>query len=406
MSSSVKKLMILGAGEAQLAIIKEAKASGIFTVVCDNRPWMEGSRIADSYHQTDYMDRIAILSVAEEEQIDGVISNSEPAMKNVAWLSEKMGLVGNPESAVDILLSKSGFRDLQRNAGLFSPKSVRISSVEELPATMDSIGFPLIIKPSQSSGTRGTTVMTGMDLIKAREAFEECASFSRDSEVVIEEYLEMDTLSAYDAEIFVLGDEILWDGMYASVRSEDAPMLPIMEHLPLDIPEEKKNAIKDAVSRLIKAAGIRHGEYNAEAFFTKTGECFVIEINPRQGGNHIPDLVYKHSGINFTRLLCETAVGDRRYYDSLGSDRENNPITMYVVFSRSAGKYEGLNISDTVRPFVIWSSELLKRGDVVSSKSNAGDAVAFVMMQFGSLDTQKTICEDIERYIYPIIKIS
>lgn len=95
-----------------------------------------------------------------------------------------------------------------------------------------------------SSGTRGTTVVGNFDKILIKNAYDLCANFSRNNLVSIEEYVPMSSLVAYDAEIFVCGDEILWDGLYASYRTEDAPMLPVMECLPLDLPENKLFKLK------------------------------------------------------------------------------------------------------------------------------------------------------------------
>ena len=400
-----KKLLILGAGEAQLQIIKAAQKLGIYTIVCDARPQMEGAKIADKYYSVDYMEKEAILEIAEKEGISGVISNSEPAMINVAWLAEKLRLPGNSVESVKTLLSKSEFRNLQQVEGVYAPKHLVVNSEEELWYAVKEIGFPLVIKPVLSSGTRGTTVVENLDKVLIKNSYRLCANFSRNNLVSIEEYVPMSSLVAYDAEIFVCGDEILWDGLYASYRTEDAPMLPVMECLPLDLPEYRISELKGSIEKLIHASGIKLGEFNAEAYFTPTGELFVIEINPRKGGNHIPDLVYEHSGIDFTALLCATSVGDvKSFVKAKEQIRKNSFVTMYVVFSEIEGTFEGIYINDVIRPYVRWIQNVAKMGEYISKKKNAGDALAFVRMTFESLEQQKMFISDISSYIKPVLK--
>ena len=401
----MKKLMVLGAGEAQLQIIKEALDSGYYTIVCDMRPELEGSRIASRYYQVDYTNRDAVLQIATSECIDGITSNSEAAMVNVAWVSEKLNLPGNPESAIKVLLSKTKFRELQEKMGIFCPRHIVVENVEEAIDAVKTVGFPLIVKPVLSSGSRGTTVINSFDDDLIRGAFSSCAHYSRNGKVSIEQYVDMSSLVAYDAEIFVCNGQILWDGLYASIRSADAPMLPIMESLPLLVDDVGLQKIKFAVEKLIRESGIRLGEYNAETYFTKDGECFVIEINPRQAGNHIPDLVFDHSGVNFTKLLCTTAVGDNEYlYNVIGLDRKNKPVTMYVVYSEHEGLYKGLKIDQSIEKNVVWTENLIEIGSTANRKNNAGDAIAFVRMEFDSVEQQGEITERISEYIIPIIE--
>jgi len=400
-----KKLLILGAGEAQLALIKEAQSAGIYTIVCDMRPDMEGSRLADKYYQVNYMDRSAVLEVAVKEKIDGVISNSEPAMINVAWLSEQLELPGNTEKSVNTLLSKTEFRNLQHQCGIFAPKNYAVHSETELFDVIQNIKYPFVIKPVLSSGTRGTTVIYEYDREKILQVYYECKEFSRNNEVAVEEYVKMNSLTAYDAELFVCNDQILWDGLYASVRSADAPMLPIMETLPLMIPDWMVDKIKEYITEAIKSAGIKLGEYNAETYFTEDGECFLIEINPRQAGNHIPDLVFEHSGINFTRLLCTTAVGDYESFNTASdSPRLNRYVAMYVVFSEKNGILKGVHFSDDVKPYIQWYSQLIANGEEVHKKSNAGDSIAFVRMAFDTAADMNRITAAIDQHIIPVVE--
>lgn len=399
-----KRIMILGVGEAQLNLISEAKKLGYYIVICDMRAESEGAKLADSFYAVNYMDRDAILEAAKKEHIDGVISNSEAAMLNVAWLSEQLHLPGNPEESIDILLSKSRFRDLQRKAGVYAPEHFVSDSADEIVAFAKTMRYPVIVKPSESSGTRGTTRIDAFDADAIRKAFAECQEWSRENQVAIEEYVVMSSLRVNDIELFVQDGEILWDGWFWQDRAEDAPMLPRTEIYPMGLADTEREKIRDTVEKIMRAAKICHGEYNAETYFTTEGEVFVIEINPRQAGNHIPQLVEEHTGINLTKLLVSTAVGDLSYYNELKTyPRQCNYITMQIVFSKQAGVFRELYIDPEIKPFVKWIIPEAKPGDRVVRGRNAAEAVAFVDLQFDSYETQHRFTDDIEKYIRAVV---
>ena len=373
-----KRIMILGVGEAQLNLIAEAKKLGYYIVICDMRAESEGAKLADSFYAVNYMDRDAILEAAKKEHIDGVISNSEAA----------------------ILLSKSRFRDLQRKAGVYAPEHFVSDSADEIVAFAKTMRYPVIVKPSESSGTRGTTRIDAFDESAIRKAFAECQEWSRENQVAIEEYVVMSSLRVNDIELFVQDGEILWDGWFWQDRAEDAPMLPRTEIYPMGLADTEREKIRDTVEKIMRAAKIRHGEYNAETYFTPEGEVFVIEINPRQAGNHIPQLVEEHTGINLTKLLVSTAVGDLSYYNELKAyPRQCNYITMQIVFSKQTGVFRELYIDPEIKPFVKWIIQEAKPGDKVVKGRNAAEAVAFVDLQFDSYETQHRFTDDIEKYI-------
>lgn len=402
---SKKRIMILGVGEAQMKLIHQAKKEGYFIIICDMRSESEGAKLADKFYKVNYTEKELVLKVAVDEKIDGVISNSEPAMTTVAYISEKLNLPGNSVKSVETLLSKTDFRKLQERCGVFAPKAFNVHSCLELLETARDMKFPVIIKPTKSSGTRGTSKIEEYSGALIENAFEICREFSRDGFVTIEEYVEMPSLIINNADVFVLNDEILWDGWHCVKRAEETPMLPMTHILPVVISDSEKQEIIETVSAVIKASGIRHGEYNVETYFTKDNDVFVIEINPRQAGNNIPQLIKEHTGVDLTRLLVTTAVNDMSYYEELKTfKRECNYITQQVVFSKKNGVYSGLYIDEDLKKYIQWCNEVVSVGDFVKKGINAADCVAYVEFKFDDLKTQQYYTENIERYVYPLLK--
>lgn len=401
----IKRILILGVGEAQENLIKAAKELGYYIIVCDRRSGMPGEQLADRYYQADYMDKDVIYKIAVDEKIDGVISNSEVAMINVSYLVDKLDLPGNSVESVQKLLSKNNFRKLQKEIGEFSPVSFETQLFDDdTIASIEKLYYPIIIKPSESSGSRGTTKFESFDKESMQRAFDECKEFSRNKYVTIEEFVPMVGTDVYNADVFVVDGKILWDGWYGGKRPELLPMVPMTKVLPPIISDENKKRIENVVERHIKASGVTLGEFNVETYITPNNDIFVIEINPRQAGDDIPKLIYEHTGIDLTKLLVSLSVNDTKYYDEIKDvKRECNFITLQVVFPHVAGIYEGLYIHEDLKAYVRWINEFIKKGTHVEIAQNAEDSVAYVDLRFDTREAQIKYTDKIEDYIYPII---
>lgn len=395
-----RKLLVLGGGENQLPLIKSAKNEGYYVILCDFRNNVPGIYLSDIYYQIDVLNYEAVLDIARKESIDGVVSNSEPVMSIVAKLSSELKLIGTTEQSVENLTSKYKFRTLQKQIGLYSPISYCVSNENLLHDVLNGICYPIIIKPCKSSGSRGTTYVDKFDKDKVYKAFNICSSYSRDKNVVIEEYVPMPSLTTIEGDIFIYKDKIIWDGLFFTTRSKYAPLVPMTYTAPLWINEQCKEKIKRTISSILYAANITFGEYNIEGYFNKSGDFFIVEINPRQGGHEIPYFIEQYSGIDLNRLLVTLSVGDESYYHSI-VNREN--VCKYVIkqtsFSYETGIYNGIYIDDIIKSNVVRINEIKQIGDKVEKCIDGTSLVAIIDLVFNSEAEQKQVFENMDSLI-------
>lgn len=400
----MKKLLILGGGKNQLPLIEAANDLQYYTIVCDRTDTNPGNLICSKHYKVDYMNYEVVLNIAINERIDGVISNSEPAMINVARISEKMELVGNSEESVMSLLSKEKFREIQKRANVFYPRFNRVCNYDDLFNSVSRMKYPIIVKPHRNSGSRGTTRIDCYDEEEISKAFDLCKKISFDNSVSIEEYVEMNSLCVIEADIFVIKHEIMWDGVFLTKRAEDKPMIPMTYIFPHLLEEKELEKFKETVERIINESGIVFGELNVEGYLTNDGQIFVIEINPRQGGNHIPLLIRESREVDYCKLLVSTAINDYSYYNTLRrTTRKQTFRLLHVVFSRKSGVYQGLKIDDSILKNVMWIDEKVNKGDRVKSFENATDSIACVDLKFDNFKDQYVVFTNIENLINPIV---
>jgi biotin carboxylase len=403
-----KKILILGANDKQVQLIRASKKQGYYVIVCDFDCSRPGVEFADIVYPVNYMDQKAVLSVAKQEQIDGVIGNNDPAMPIVAYVAEQLGLVGNKQSSIDSLVSKYGFREFQENAGVFCPKHIETDDYAEVAEAIRTFNDSIVIKPSLSAGSQGTTKVQKKQTDIIRNAFEACKGFSRNGKVTIEEYVEMPSLEVIEGDIFVKEDEILWNGIFTTGRSKNASMLPMTYIFPAILTENQFEVVKTSIAKVFKEAGIRHGQYNIEMYFTNKGELFIIEVNPRQGGHHIPKWIQEHTGIDYTKLLVTTAMGDSDYFNSVKDTKPvKNYHTHHVVFSDFSGVLDEVVIDPAIREYVT-NVELIKhKGDKVNQRTIARDrTIGYVSLEFPDRETQLSYCgARLETLIYSVVKL-
>ncbi len=115
------------------------------------------------------------------------------------------------------------------------------------------------------------TKIKSKDFSLIKEAFLSCQNLSRNSKVCLEEFVEMQSLVVLDGDVFVYGEDIIWNGLFYSTRSKNAPMVPTTQTYPLSLPEDILNDVKDTLRKIFKTSGIRFGEYNVEMYFTRGG---------------------------------------------------------------------------------------------------------------------------------------
>lgn len=380
---TTKKILILGASNDQVPLIKTAKDLGYYIIVFDNTSTNPGLPLVDKHYRISYMEKEEVLQASIENGIDGIISNSEPAMPIVAYVADKLGLVGNAEESIDCLADKTKFRDLQRKLGIYCPQHHIVNTSEEAIETIKRMKLPVLLKACECSATRGTFKIEKYDELDIYTKYSESKSFSWNGKVAIEEFVEMPSFTTYEGDIFIYNDEILWDGLFYTQRSADAPMIPMTYTGPLDFNDTHLPLIRETLSKVFRKAGIKHGQYNIELYFTADGQPFIIEVNTRQGGRELPSFIKGYCGIDFTKLLVTTSVGDDTYFEQLSTFKRNyRYLAHHLLFSHQSGVYDGYQIADCIIDKVTREVEYVSKGHEVREASNGTDIIGCVDFEF------------------------
>lgn len=393
--------MLLGGSAQQIIAIRTAKRLGYETVLCDYLPDNPGQHYADKFYQTSTTDKDAVLIIAQQEQIDGIVAYaSDPAAPTAAYVAERMGLPGNPAQSVEILCNKDQFRDFLRSNGFNAPRAGGYASEAEATADLGHFRLPVIVKPVDSSGSKGTTVLH--DWHGVEQALKFAFSFSRSHRIIIEEFIEKKHPYLIGGDIFVMeGRIVLWGLMNCHRDERVNKLVPVGKSFPLELRDQDVDKVKATLQAMVEKLGIRCGAMNVELVMDQVGRVWPIDVGPRNGGNMIPDLLGYIFGVDVVEMTLKAAMGEP-FVLLPGSG-----VPFYATHNLHAdrnGVFEGIAFSDEIRPFVIKEFIYKKPGDPVEYFDNAAKALGIVFLKFNTEAQMRKYLANINDHITIILK--
>ena len=306
-------LAVIGASYLQRPVVERAKQMGLRTICFS---WPQGAvckDICDVFYPVSITEKEEILRICREEHIDGICTiASDVAAPTVAYVAEMMHLPGNSYQAALKAHDKHLMREALAAADVDCPGYVALSknNPDGRISYFDKISclrlqLPLIVKPSDRSGSLGVQKITRWEDLEA--AVKEAESVSIAGEALVEEFIEGREISV---------EFISQSGHHHALQITDktttgAPhFVELAHHQPSSLPADMQKHIYDITRRALDALNLTEGASHSEYKITDTGRIVVMEIAGRMGGDFIgSDLVQLSTGYDFLQGVIEVALG-------------------------------------------------------------------------------------------------
>ena len=300
----MKKLAIIGASYLQVPLINKAKELGYETHVFAWAAGDVGEALADYFYPISIVEKEAILEKCKKIQPDGICTiASDLATVAVNYVATELGLPGNTMETMLKSTNKWEMRKTFAENGDPSPKSVCVSSFEECKNM--NFEFPVIVKPTDRSGSRGVTKVESMDGLKS--AIDTALECGFEKAVVVEEYA---SGLEYSVECITYNGQ---HHLLAITRkyTTEAPNFIEVGHLePAPLSEEMASKVRDVVFHALDSLGVKNSASHSELKIDSNGRIRIIEIGARMGGDCIgSSLVELSTGIDFVKAVIDVAVG-------------------------------------------------------------------------------------------------
>jgi biotin carboxylase len=297
--SGIPRLLVLGAGPAQLGLLEAARARGLWVAVVDRDPSAPGFRFADRRCILSTEDEPAIERLVGALGIDGIISpGTDWPVGVAARIAERTGLP-HPISSQTAVLATNKLRQRERlaEAGVPQPRSWVVGNGDEPPA----VDGPVVVKAPDRQGQKGLTLV--VDPAALVPAIETARGAARSGLALVEELVD-------GPEVTVVGFSI--DGVFTALTVTDrfTAELPAfgvaLAHVWPSLVGGDAAAVAEAA---VAALGIDRGPSYTQLRIGPGGPE-VIEVAARLGGGHDAELVEAVLGIDLNGLAIDAALGN------------------------------------------------------------------------------------------------
>lgn len=382
----MKRLLVLAAGILQVPIIRKAKEMGIFVIAADGDDNAVGFQYADKAICANITDEDAMLKIAREEKIDGVIHPcSEVSMNVMGRINDELHLSGISREQALRATNKHLMREAFENGNASSPLSFLTEDVEDAWTRFMQMDGDAILKPSRNSGSRGIGKVEKSNDNKAsfckkyNEAFKE----SRDKSVLIEQFIDGPEFSV---------EIIVWHGKVNVLTVTDkkttgAPHFVELGHnQPSCFSDAQVEELKTTAIAGVKALGVNNCACHAEAKL-QNGKAYIMEIGARLGGDFIStELTHLSTGVDMVAAAINCALGLK---PNLNSTVMKQGVCIRY-FCPKPGKLLSVTNTDILKDAHVyqWSiyskegdiipevtSSLCRSGHVIVTEENANKAV-------------------------------
>ncbi|PWL87433.1 MAG: carbamoyl-phosphate synthase large subunit [Escherichia coli] len=289
--SDKKKIIVLGSGPIRIGqgvefdystvhAIWSIRNAGYEAIIINNNP----ETVSTDYTTSDklYFEPLTVedvMNVIELEKPQGiVVSLGGQTAINLAPPLDALGvpIIGTDVAAIDKAENRDSFEKIMTELGIPQPTGQAVTDIEEGVKVADSIGYPVLVRPSFVLGGRAMQIVANEESL--RHYLQTAVEINTEQPVLVDKYImgkELEVDAICDGEdVFVPG--IMEHVERTGVHSGDS----ISVYPTFSVSQAVKDKILDYTVKLGKAIGIV-GLYNIQFIADDDDNVFVIEVNPR-----------------------------------------------------------------------------------------------------------------------------
>ncbi len=375
-STAKPKIMILGGGPNRIGQGIEfdyccvhaslsLKKLGFETIIVNCNP----ETVSTDYDTSDklYFEPLTledVLSIYHKEKPVGVIAQfggQTPLNLAAELKANGVRILGTTPEVIDLAEDRDQFRNMMDKLGIPMPESGMATTVEEAQAIADTIGFPVMVRPSYVLGGRGMEVVYDADALA--EYMRAAVGVTPDRPILIDRFLN----HALECEADAISDgthayvpAVMEHIELAGIHSGDSACIIPSRH----ISEEHLRTIREYTRKIAEemhVVGLMNMQYAIEK-----DTVYVLEANPR-ASRTVP-LVSKVCGISMVPIAT----------DIITSELTGRPSPVSSLGERTIPYY---GIKEAVSPFNMFQEvdpllgpEMRSTGEVLGLARTTGEA--------------------------------
>lgn len=369
----MKKLLVLGAGIYQVPLIETAKKMGIYTMVASIKGNYPGFAIADKVYYENTVDFDAVLKIAKEEKIDGiVVCGTDVCVPTQGFVCDQLGLKGPSLKAAEIAQNKALMKEAFIKEGVRTAACEYVDINNSNPVDICAkIGYPVIFKSVDSSGSRGITMVADENGIAY--AYEQVKDNTRSECYLIEKYLVGDE---FGAQAFVYDGKVRFILPHGDYVFQGDTGVPVGHFAPFDIDDSIIEDTKKQLQLAIDAMGVDNCAINAD-FILCDNKAYVLEIGARAGATCLVEMTSLYYGFDYYEKIIQAALGEEPDFTTVNEKRQPNVEMLFQ--SEKTGIIKSINFGEQNDENIVSLKLDYQVGDHVNKFAKGPDRIGQVI---------------------------
>ncbi|MEF2920367.1 MAG: ATP-grasp domain-containing protein [Acutalibacteraceae bacterium] len=374
----MKKIIILGAGTYQVPLIKQAKKMGIYTIVVSIKGNYPGFKLADKVYYENTTDYEAILKIAEDEKIDGIVTaGTDVAVITIGKVCDKLNLCGLSEKAATIASNKLLMKTEYEKYGVRTARFRKVGfNIDDVVKATKELNYPLIFKAVDTSGSRGIIKVEAPEDINS--AVEIVKNATRLEYFIIEEFI---TGIEYGAQAFVLDNKLQFCLPHGDYVFKGNTGVPIGHFAPYQLSDQIVEDTKLQLTNAIKAMGLNNCAINAD-FILSDDKVYVLELGGRSGATCLAELVSIYYDYNYYEKLILASLGE---FPTFESDK-SIPNASHLIMSDKTGELVSISNNNSPNENIAEIQIDYNVGDKVKKFNVGPDRIGHIITKGNTLE--------------------
>lgn len=387
-------LIAVTAGKWQVHGIKEAQAAGLKVLAIDKDTNAEGLTIADQSICIDTDDWDTVIESIKnfKHNFQGAVSFcSEAGMLLAAKIREEFSFSGLSVKQTNFVINKGVQRQKWEKTNVPSVNFEIIHKNKFSLNTIKKIGFPLIIKPVDSSGSRGVSKIND-EHDGLKEKFNKACDFSKSGEVIVEEFIEGDE---YTVEMFFSNIPYLL-AITKKKKVSGTNGTVAYELATVKLPKKTYELIEMSVINAFKFLEYKEGPGHAEIILRKDGSISIVEVAGRGGGFMVFDkFIPIVSGFNIAKATALQSVA--LDCGKIEISRKHGVLRFFPSKKGKLLKITGIKDANLLNG--VEAEAFAEIGENYSTPLTDGDRLGYIITFDNDLKIAKKLADDAERNI-------
>lgn len=300
-----KTVVILGGTRPHAELAKYLRKKEYRTVLIDYLPQPIAKEFVDIHYQESTLDVEAVERISRQENASYIMNVcTDRAIPPAAFVAERMNLL-HPYSYETALMAtnKNRMKAMMKEYGVPTSDFKPVTTVEDISDI--NLQFPLIVKPSDASGSIGISKV--IDVKDIEVAVSKALSLSRNHQAIVEEFV---SGTEIQIDCFVLNGKVnLLDIKEKRKYTDDGFSLPYGSLIPARITEKTKVRSHEIAQCITTALNINNGPLYIQAIATEN-DVYVIEFGLRFGGGLSFRILKDMTGVDIIGATADAYLGE------------------------------------------------------------------------------------------------